>query len=110
MNTVPASPAPAASASTAPAAPASTATVSAAPAAPALPRRRFVLNGETLLLSAKPGNAPYYLMDLLDRTGLDFDRLDRPVVLQVNGENSAFMRILKDDDDILIREEDKPHA
>ena len=49
-------------------------------------------------------------MDLLDRTGLDFDRLDRPVILQVNGENSAFMRILKDDDDILIREEDAPHA
>ena len=33
-----------------------------------------------------------------------------PVILQVNGENSAFMRILKDDDDILIREEDTPRA
>lgn len=106
MNTVPASLVSAAPVSAAPAAPASAAPV--APAAPALPRRRFVLNGETLLLSAKPGNAPYYLMDLLDRTGLDFDRLDRPVILQVNGENSAFMRILKDDDDILIREEDTP--
>lgn len=106
MNTVPASPVPAAYAPAASAAPASAAPV--APVAPALPRRRFVLNGETLLLSAKPGNAPYYLMDLLDRTGLDFDRLDRPVILQVNGENSAFMRILKDDDDILIREEDTP--
>ena len=111
MNTVPASPVPAAYAPAASAAPASAAPAApVAPAAPALPRRRFVLNGETLLLSAKPGNAPYYLMDLLDRTGLDFDRLDRPVILQVNGENSAFMRILKDDDDILIREEDTPHA
>ena len=45
-------------------------------------------------------------MDLLDRTGLDFEHLDRPVMLKVNGENSAFMRVLKDGDNVSIQVEE----
>lgn len=68
--------------------------------------RLFFLNGNPLELPAKPENAPYYLMDLLDHSGLDFEHLDRPVTLKVNGENSAFMRVLKDGDSVSIRTEE----
>ncbi len=70
------------------------------------PPRRFFLNGNALELPAKPEGAPYYLMDLLDHSGLDFEHLDRPVVLKVNGENSAFMRVLKDGDSVSIQTEE----
>ena len=64
------------------------------------------MNGNALELPAKPEGAPYYLMDLLDHSGLDFEHLDRPVVLKVNGENSAFMRVLKDGDSVSIQTEE----
>lgn len=67
------------------------------------PPRRFYLNNELLTLPAKQGGAPYYLMDLLIHTGLDFEHLERPVTLRVNGEDSAFMRVLKDDDNVSIQ-------
>lgn len=57
-------------------------------------------------LPAKPKGDPYYLMDLLEHTGLDFEHLDRPVVLKVNGENSAFMRVLNDGDNVSIQTEE----
>ena len=50
--------------------------------------------------------APYYLMDLLEYAGLDFEHLDRPVTLRVNGESGAFMRILADGDRVSIQMED----
>ena len=77
-----------------------------APAEESFPPCRFFLNGQSLELPAKPKGAPYYMMDLLDRTGLDFEHLDRPVMLKVNGENSAFMRVLKDGDNVSIQVED----
>lgn len=69
------------------------------------PPRQFFLNGSPLELPAKPEGAPYYLMDLLEHTGLDFKRLDRPVTLKINGENGAFMRVLKDGDSVSIQME-----
>lgn len=69
----------------------------------AFPPHQFFLNGSPLELPAKPKGDPYYLMDLLEHTGLDFEHLDRPVVLKVNGENSAFMRELKDGDNVSIQ-------
>jgi len=71
-----------------------------------IPPRQFFLNGNALELPAKPEGAPYYLMDLLDHSGLDFEHLDRSVVLKVNGENSAFMRVLKDGDSVSIQTEE----
>lgn len=67
---------------------------------------QFILNGNPLELPAKPKGDPYYLMDLLEHTGLDFEHLDRPVVLKVNGENSAFMRVLNDGDNVSIQTEE----
>ena len=46
---------------------------------------------------------PYYLMDLLEYTQLDFKHLDRPVTLLVNGEPGAFTQQIYPRDVISIR-------
>ena len=61
------------------------------------------LNGEPLVLPGKPDGAPYYLMDLLDRSGIDFSALDCPVELRVNGEESSFTQVLRNNDQVIIR-------
>ncbi len=61
------------------------------------------LNGEPLVLPGKPDGIPYYLMDLLDRSGIDFGTLDCPVELRVNGEESAFTQVLRNNDQVIIR-------
>ena len=51
----------------------------------------------------KPDGTPYYLMDLLDYSGIDFSRLERPVELSVNGEDGQFTQELRSRDEIVIR-------
>lgn len=65
--------------------------------------RVFILNGKPLQLPAKPGGMPYYLMDLLDHSGLDFKHLNRPVVLTVNGKDGQFTQVLQDGDAVTIK-------
>lgn len=67
---------------------------------PAIPLH---LNGQLLMLNPKEDNSPYYLMDLLDRSGIDFEHLDRPVELLVNGMEAPFSQILCPNDDVVIR-------
>ncbi len=64
---------------------------------------RVVLNGEPLLLQPKPEGGDYYLMDLLERSGLDFSHLDRPVELLVNGAEGQFSRVIKENDQVTIQ-------
>lgn len=73
------------------------------PAAEPVRMRSFFLNGDPIQLPAKADDMPYYLMDLLDHTDLDFEHLERPVILRVNGEDSPFMRVLKDGDAVSIQ-------
>ena len=61
------------------------------------------LNGEALVLPGKADGSPYYLMDLLDRSGIDFSTLDGPVILQVNGMESPFTQELHNNDQVVIR-------
>ena len=63
--------------------------------------------GEPLVLPGKPGGEPYYLMDLLDRSGIDFSKLDCPVELLVNGEEGAFACELKSNDAVIIRRSER---
>ena len=63
------------------------------------------LNGEATILPGKADGAPYYLMDLLDRSGIDFGTLDCPVVLQVNGMECSFTQELVNNDQVVIRRE-----
>ena len=75
------------------------------PERPAAEGCRLTLNGRTLLLPPKPEGGPYYLMDLLERSGIDFEHLDRPVRLAVNGQAGAFQQVLRSGDQVEIRYE-----
>lgn len=61
-----------------------------------------ILNGRPLVLPPKEDGQPYYLMDLLQHSGIDFEKLDRPVQLSVNGEESSFQHVLKPQDRVTI--------
>ena len=75
-----------------------------APAQASVPPQRHVfLNGQPLTLSPKPDGSPYRLLDLLERSGLDFQHLDRPVLTQINGVDSPFQQLLAEGDKIEIR-------
>jgi len=43
------------------------------------------------------------MMDLLERSGVDFEKLDGPVHLAVNGVECGFSQAVKDRDSITIR-------
>lgn len=61
------------------------------------------LNEKPLVLPPKDSGQPYYLMDLLEYTGIDFEHLDRSVCLIVNGEDSSFQRVIRQGDQVEIR-------
>lgn len=72
--------------------------------APGTRRPMFLyLNGDPLVLPGKADGSPYFLMDLLDRSGIDFETLDAPLVLQVNGANCPFTHELRNNDQVVIR-------
>ena len=62
-----------------------------------------LLNEQPLTLPAKDSGQPYYLLDLLERSGIDFEHLDRPVYLAINGREAGFREIVKDQDNVDIR-------
>ena len=62
----------------------------------------MILNGEPLVLPKKDDGSPYYLMDLLEYSGIDFEHLDRPVRLEVNGVERGFQHALKEQDSVTI--------
>ena len=68
-----------------------------------VPALHIMFNDRPLALQPKPDGAPYYLMDLLEYTQLDFKHLDRPVTLLVNGEPGAFTQQIYPRDVISIR-------
>ena len=79
----------------------------APPQAPPKPSQgksiQVLLNGQTLVLPSKEEGTPYYVMDLLEHSGIDFDNLDRGVELQVNGTDCSFMQELRPRDNVVIR-------
>jgi len=60
------------------------------------------LNEDPLSLPKKEDGSPYYLMDLLQHSGIDFEHLDRPVRLEVNGVERSFQYELKERDSVNI--------
>ncbi len=62
----------------------------------------FFLNDKPMTFPIKPDQRPYYLMDMLEYSGLDFKNLTGKVVLEVNGESSYFQQELKSRDRIMI--------
>ena len=80
--------------------------VEAPPPTPSRPMGRplcVYLTGAALVLPPKTDGGPYYLMDLLDRSGIDFDHLNGPLILQVNGEDCPFTQELRSNDQVTIR-------
>jgi len=82
------------------------------PAEPAeeIPQTRtswhFTLNDKPVTFPVKPGNTPYLLLDMLQHSGLDFDNLTSPVILAVNGKPGTFQQELKDNDLIIIKQDE----
>ena len=62
----------------------------------------FFLNDNPLTLPLKPDHQPYYLMDMLEYSGLDFKNVTGQVVLEVNGESGCFQQELHSRDRIMI--------
>lgn len=67
----------------------------------------ITLNEETLRLPKKANSAPYYLMDVLEYSGLDLDNISGNVIIKVNGESGTFLQELKNYDTVVIHCEEK---
>lgn len=72
-------------------------------AAPAGPSLTVTMNGSALTLPGKPNGEGYYLVDMLNYSKLDFDHLDKPVELLVNGVPGQFSQRLSEGDVVVIR-------
>ncbi len=65
----------------------------------------FQLNGSQIRLPRKKDGTPYYLMDMIERSGIDLKQPKGKVVLSVNGVPGAFQQRLFAGDIIRIEEE-----
>ena len=63
----------------------------------------WMLNNLPLTLPSKADGSPYYLMDMLEHSGIDFSTLDREVIILVNGHDVPFVHPLQDGDSIVIQ-------
>lgn len=83
------------------------AVISSAPArkAESTPKLLFYLNGAPLRLPPKEDGSPYYLMDMIQYSGIDLKNPRGVVKLSVNGSPSMFRQELKAGDQIRIEEE-----
>lgn len=85
-----------------PSAPIQTPAASPAVSHPVRKELHILLNDAPMTLLEKENGLPYYLMDLLQYSGIDFEHLDRPVRLEVNGEETGFRYELKERDSVTI--------
>ena len=67
----------------------------------------FHFNGSPLRLPKKEDGRPYYLMDLIQYSGIDLDHPKGTVALRVNGEEGRFQQVLRAGDNITITEEQR---
>ncbi len=65
----------------------------------------FYLNGSQLRLPRKPDGEPYYLMDMLEYSGIDLKNPKGDIKLTVNGRPGLFQQKLSEGDTIFIGEE-----
>ncbi len=63
----------------------------------------FNLNGKRLSLPQKETKEPYYLLDLLEHTDINFDEIHDPVQLHVNGKPGEFRQVLVNNDIVEIK-------
>lgn len=78
----------------------------AEPVQPTVSRELSIyFNDRPFFLPGKESGEPYYLMDLLEYSGIDFKKLDRRVRMEVNGEECGFQTVLQPGDQVVIRPE-----
>ena len=65
----------------------------------------FYLNGAPLRLPCKKDGQPYYLMDMIEYSGIDLKQPKGRVKLTVNGRAAMFQQALSQGDRIYIEEE-----
>ena len=63
----------------------------------------ILLNDQPLVLPPKENGEPYFFMDLLEHSGIDFETLDRPVWLAVNGSECGFQQRINTGDSVTIQ-------
>lgn len=78
-----------------------------APAPAPRPKQEFLfhLNGSPLRLPHKPDGSPYYLMDMIEYSGIDLKQPKGRVKLTVNNRPGMFQQALSNGDIIQIEEE-----
>lgn len=69
------------------------------------PEIHFHLNGLPITLPRKADGTPYFLMDMIQYSGIDLKQPKGRIVLMVNGIQGLFQQELKDGDNIRIEEE-----
>lgn len=79
--------------------------VEAPASAPVRRELSIFFNEQPFFLPGKETGEPYFLMDLLEYSGIDFKKLDRRVRMEVNGEECGFQTPLQQGDHVLIRPE-----
>ncbi|SHH94739.1 cell division protein FtsA [Sporobacter termitidis DSM 10068] len=62
----------------------------------------LILNNKPVVLPGKPDGSPYYLMDMLEWSGIDLENPTGEIVLRVNGSDSTFLQDLKSGDRLEI--------
>ena len=65
------------------------------------------INGNPMILKGKDDGEPYYLMDLLQYSGLDLEHLRGPVDMLVNGFMGQFTQRILSGDNVVIRYRDE---
>lgn len=63
---------------------------------------QFILNHQTITLSKKTDGSPFYLMDMLELSGIDLEHPTGDVILRVNGTDSSFLQELTPGDHLEI--------
>ncbi len=62
----------------------------------------LILNNKPVILSKKTDGSPYYLMDMLELSGIDLEHPTGEIVLRVNDAESSFLQDLKSGDRLEI--------
>lgn len=62
----------------------------------------FILNHQSIILSKKSDGSPFYLMDMLELSGIDLEHPTGDIILRVNGADCSFLHELKPGDHLDI--------
>lgn len=62
----------------------------------------ILLNDEPRFLPGKKDGSPYYLMDILEYSGLDFEHISSRVIMRVNDKEGTFLQELRNNDTVVI--------